>query len=70
VELSDTLPGAGLDSVGEAALGEATRWSPRGRLGSPRCGRCAAGSRLELMRGVERLLDPAGLMNPGKVLPS
>ncbi|SHN56414.1 FAD linked oxidases, C-terminal domain [Geodermatophilus obscurus] len=24
---------------------------------------------LELMRGVERLLDPAGLMNPGEVLP-
>jgi len=24
---------------------------------------------LELMRGVEQLLDPAGLMNPGKVLP-
>jgi FAD/FMN-containing dehydrogenase len=24
---------------------------------------------LELMRGVKRLLDPAGLMNPGKVLP-
>jgi FAD/FMN-containing dehydrogenase len=25
---------------------------------------------LELMRGVKRLLDPAGLMNPGKVLPA
>ena len=24
---------------------------------------------LELMRGVKRLFDPAGLMNPGKVLP-
>jgi FAD/FMN-containing dehydrogenase len=24
---------------------------------------------LELMRGVKQLLDPAGLMNPGKVLP-
>jgi FAD/FMN-containing dehydrogenase len=24
---------------------------------------------LELMRGIKRLLDPAGLMNPGKVLP-
>jgi FAD/FMN-containing dehydrogenase len=24
---------------------------------------------LELMRGLEQLLDPAGLMNPGKVLP-
>ncbi|APU19135.1 malate dehydrogenase (quinone) [Actinoalloteichus sp. GBA129-24] len=25
---------------------------------------------IELMRGVKRLLDPAGLMNPGKVLPA
>jgi FAD/FMN-containing dehydrogenase len=25
---------------------------------------------LELMRGVKRLLDPPGLMNPGKVLPA
>jgi FAD/FMN-containing dehydrogenase len=25
---------------------------------------------LELMRGVKQLLDPAGLMNPGKVLPA
>ena len=24
---------------------------------------------LELMRGVEQVFDPAGLMNPGKVLP-
>ena len=24
---------------------------------------------LELMRGIKQVLDPAGLMNPGKVLP-
>ncbi|MFD2091017.1 FAD-binding oxidoreductase [Blastococcus deserti] len=28
------------------------------------------GLELELMRGIKRLLDPPGLMNPGKVLPS
>ena len=27
------------------------------------------GLELQLMRGVEDVLDPAGLMNPGKVLP-
>ncbi|WP_255363341.1 FAD-binding oxidoreductase [Geodermatophilus sp. DSM 45219] len=28
-----------------------------------------SGLELELMRGVKRLFDPAGLMNPGKVRP-
>ena len=27
------------------------------------------GLELQLMRGVKDLVDPAGLMNPGKVLP-
>ena len=27
------------------------------------------GYELELMRGITELFDPAGLMNPGKVLP-
>ncbi len=36
---------------------------------SPRSGDYKDCLELDLMRGIKQLLDPRGLMNPGKVLP-
>jgi FAD/FMN-containing dehydrogenase len=39
-----------------------------GRLKSAELARTAAPVKMELMRRIKRILDPAGIMNPGKVL--
>ena len=40
-----------------------------GQSKAPIIGRYKDAAELDLMRGVKQLFDPAGLMNPGKVLP-
>ncbi|WP_097183527.1 FAD-linked oxidase C-terminal domain-containing protein [Blastococcus haudaquaticus] len=40
-----------------------------GAPGRPLIAENKDGSELDLMRGIKDLLDPPGLMNPGKVLP-
>ena len=40
-----------------------------GMLKSPWLGRVRSASEIELMRGINKVFDPAGIFNPGKLLP-